>query len=578
MVDLHPIEDEQSHSEESKDANAQMRALHHATLSLYTDLSVEGVLQRIVAAARTLTNARYAAVGISNSEEGLETFITDGMDDEEIERIPHPPQGLGLLGEMIRSQSSIRVPEIAEHPKSYGFPKGHPVMKSFLGVPIAAFGRPIGQIYLTDKQDAPEFTEQDQQMIELLAAQSGAAIVNAQLYQQVKESKGDLAQRNEELELINAIANAVSSTMELEPLLEAMLLRVSGLFGAGAGEIFLREEGRKRYRHAMHVGEAKEAFAGSERYRLGEGMVGLVAESGRPIWTTNLGEETRFLRPAVVEAGFNTLVSVPLVAKGQVVGVLNLAFQGQREISEREVGLLTAMGAGVGIAIENARLTRQARRVAVLEERERFGMDLHDGIIQSIYATGLTLDSLRLLLESSPEKVEGMLDQVIGSLNSVIRDIRSYILDLQPTRVRSIHLADALKELAREFKANTLIEVELKLEEQAIDLIERKKSSDLFLIAQEALANVAKHAEATRVWLNVRHVDDEVLLQVIDNGRGFDPEDHQRMLGHGLSNIEERANTIGGSWHIASSSGEGTTVTVRLVVEKEQQATEDLIA
>jgi len=190
MVDLHPIEDEQSHSEESKDANAQMRALHHATLSLYTDLSVEGVLQRIVAAARTLTNARYAAVGISNSEEGLETFITDGMDDEEIERIPHPPQGLGLLGEMIRSQSSIRVPEIAEHPKSYGFPKGHPVMKSFLGVPIAAFGRPIGQIYLTDKQDAPEFTEQDQQMIELLAAQSGAAIVNAQLYQQVKESKG----------------------------------------------------------------------------------------------------------------------------------------------------------------------------------------------------------------------------------------------------------------------------------------------------------------------------------------------------------------------------------------------------
>ncbi len=569
-MDPQPLQGEQTHTEVLKDADARMRALHHATLSLYSDLSMEGVLQRIVAAAKTLTDARYAAVGISNEEGGLENFITAGMEDEDIERIPHPPLGLGLLGEMIRTQSSIRIPEIAEHPSAFGFPDGHPVMHSFLGVPIEAFGQPIGQIYLTDKQDAQEFSEQDQQMIELLAAQSGAAIANARLYQQVKESKGELSQRNEELELINAIANAVSSTIELEPLLEAMLLRVSGLFGAGAGEIFLREEGRKRYRHAMHVGDAKEAFTGKKHYRLGEGVVGLVAESGRPIWTTNLEEETRFKRPEVVEAGFGTLVSVPLVGKGQVVGVLSLAFRGQRDISDREVGLLTAMGAGVGIAIENARLTRQARRVAVLEERERIGMDLHDGIIQSIYATGLTLDSLRLLLDSSPEQAKGVLDQVIDGLNSVIRDIRSYILDLQPTRVRSIQLANALQELVREFRANALVEVELRLEQDAIELLERKAASELFLIAQEALANIAKHAEATRAWLTVRHVEDEILLQVIDNGRGFNPEDHERMLGHGLSNIEERAKAIGGSCHITSSPGQGTTVTVRLAAEKDK--------
>lgn len=569
-MDILPLEGEQTHNEVLKDADARMRALHHATLSLYSDLSLEGVLQRIVAAAKALTGASYAAVGISNAEDGLEAFITAGMEDDDIERIAHPPQGLGLLGEMIRTHTSIRLPEIADHPNALGFPAGHPVMHSFLGVPIAAFGKPIGQIYLTDKQDAPEFDDQDQQLIELLAAQSGAAIANARLYQQVKESTGELAQRNEELELINAIANAVSSTMELEPLLEAMLLRVSGLFGAAAGEIFLREEGRKRYQHAMHVGEAREAFVVDKHYRLGEGLVGLVAESGSPILTTNLGEETRFERPAVLAAGFSTLVSVPLVGKGQVVGVLNLAFRGQRQISDREVGLLTAMGAGVGIAVENARLTRQARRVAVLEERERIGMDLHDGIIQSIYATGLTLDSLRLLLESSPERAKDMLDRVIDGLNSVIRDIRSYILDLQPTRVRSIQLADALQELAREFRANTLIDLELKLEEDAISLLEGRMASELFLIAQEALANVSKHAEATRVWLNVRHVEDEILMQVIDNGRGFNPEIKKRMLGHGLSNIEERANAIGGSWHIASGPGQGTTVTVRLTLEREQ--------
>jgi two-component system sensor histidine kinase DevS len=571
MVDPNSHEVGQPKDVVLEDADACMQALHHATLSLYSDLSLEGVLQRIVSAAKALTNARYAAVGISNPEGELETFITEGMEAAEKDRIAHPPKGLGLLGEMLRTHTSIRIPKIADHPKSHGFPKGHPDMNSFLGVPIAAFGRPLGQIYLTDKQGAPEFSEQDQRLIELLAAQAGAAIANARLYRQVTESKIELAQRNEELELINAIANAVSSTMELEPLLEAMLLRVSGLFGAGAGEIFLREEGRNRYRHAMHVGEAKEAFTSVNRFRLGEGLVGHVAESGRPAWTTNLGADERFKRPAVVEAGFKTLVSVPLVGKGQVVGVLSLAFRGNREITDREVGLLSAMGAGVGIAIENARLTRQARRVAVLEERERIGMDLHDGIIQSIYATGLTLDSMRMLLDSSPARAQKVLQQVIDDLNSVIRDIRSYILDLQPTRVRSIQLADALQELGREFRANTLIELELKLEPDAVKLLGRKAASEMFLIAQEALANVAKHAGATRVWLTVRHVDDEVLLQVIDNGKGFEPEDGKRMLGHGLSNIEERARSIGGSWHIVSSPGQGTTVTVRLSADAEQQ-------
>jgi two-component system sensor histidine kinase DevS len=577
-VDHHPQQGAQPEFKNLTDADACMRALHRATLSLYTDLSLEGVLRRIVTAAKMLTQARFAAVGISNDDGKLETFIHLGMDDAEADRIAHPPEGLGLLGEMIRTQKSIRIPEITDHPSSYGFPDGHPKMRSFLGVPITAFGRPIGQIYLTDKQGAPEFSEQDEQLIELLAAQSGAAIANARLYQEVTEGRAELSQRNEELELINAIANAVSSTIELEPLLEAMLLRVSSLFGAGAGEIFLREEGRKKFRQAMHVGEAKQVFATNRIYHLGEGFVGLVAESGKPMWSNDLAGESRLMRPAVVEAGFNTLVSVPLIGKGRVVGVLNLAFRGPREISDREVGLLSAMGAGVGIAIEHARLSRQARRVAVLEERERIAMDLHDGIIQSIYATGLTLDSLRLLLAESPKKAETVLDQIIDGLNAVIRDIRSYILDLQPTRVKSINFKDAIHELAREFRANTMLDLELKLEDKAVDLLDRKTTSELFLIAQEALANVAKHAEATRVWLTVRNAGEELLLQVIDNGKGFNPEDHGRMMGHGLSNIEQRANSIGGNWHITSSPDEGTTVTVRLAIDKAPRPAEDLIA
>ena len=163
-------------------------------------------------------------------------------------------------------------------------------------------------------------------------------------------------------------------------------------------------------------------------------------------------------------------------------------------------------------------------------------------------------------------------------LNAVIRDIRSYILDLQPTRVRSIDLKVALQELGREFRANTLVDLELKLEDKAVALLDRKTTSELFLIAQEALANVAKHAEATRVWLTVRNVGDELLLQIIDNGRGFNPQDHGRMLGHGLSNIEQRANGIGGTWHITSSPGQGTTVTIRLAIDKAPRLAEERIA
>ena len=554
-------------SPEYSQLDSNMVALHRATLHLFTDLSLEGVLQRVVQAAQELSDARYAALGIPDADGGLETFLTTGITQAEIDAIEKHPQGEGLLGEMLRTGTSIRLGRIQEHPRSVGFPAGHPQMSSFLGVPIAAYGRPIGQIYLTDKQSAPEFSIQDQHLIEMLASHAAAAIENARLYQKVLESENELGDRNEELGLMFSLATAVGSSMDLDLLLEVMLDRVMNLFHAAAGEIFLLQEGEGVYQKAIHLGDSPEAFWEIERFRMGQGFIGQVAQTGNLRWTTQLSEEVDFLRRSVVEQGFETLVCAPLMAPGKVTGVLSLAFKRNRPIEDREIGLLGAVGAGVGVAVENARLYRQARRVAVLEERERIGMDLHDGIIQSIYAIGLTLDYTRLQVNDDSPEASERLEQAISGLNAVIRDLRSYILDLQPARIQTDDLEVALSRLVKEFRANTLVDAELKLEDKAIAYFSDQNASDLFMIAQEALANTAKHARSSRVLITLRFAtDDSIALQVIDNGEGFESESEPELLGHGLSNMSERARTLGGHLSVDSGPGEGTTITIRIPV------------
>ncbi|HHH82868.1 MAG TPA: GAF domain-containing protein [Chloroflexi bacterium] len=552
-------------AEETEKLRTDMVALHRATLSLFSDLSLEGVLRRVIHAARDLVNARYAALGIPDDQGRLETFITLGMTREEMERIPHQPRGEGLLGEMLRTGKSIRIPEISEHPKSVGFPPGHPEMHSFLGVPISAYGKLLGQIYLTDKQDAPAFTLEDQQLIEMLAAHAAAAIENARLYQKVLASEEELSRRNQELGLMYSLATAAGMPLDLDRLLADMLERVRSLFRARAGEIYLMQEAEGTYYRALHLGDSVPSFWTRKQFRLGEGLVGEVAKVGKPRWIEEIGSDTPFIAQPLIGNGLQTLVCVPLSAAGKVVGVLCLAFREKRRPVERDVGLLGAVGAGVGIAVENARLYRQAQRLAILEERERIGMDLHDGIIQSIYAVGLTLDYARLTVGEQIPEARQRLDQAIESLNQVIRDLRSYILDLQPSKIRTQNIEKALHVLVQEFKANTLVDADLRVEAEAAAKLLDHKASELLHIAQEALANAAKHAQASRVLVSLRQSEPETItLQVIDNGRGFDVDREPELIGHGLSNMAERARQIQGEFLIVSSPGQGTTVTVRL--------------
>jgi signal transduction histidine kinase len=544
-----------------------LRALHRATLSLYADLSLERVLERIVRAAMDLANARYAALGIPDGSGGLKNFIYLGVTRDQAAGMPHQPLGRGLLGEMLRLGRSIRVPEIRDHPQSIGFPPRHPEMHSFLGVPIAAYGRSLGQIYLADKLDAPAFDEQDQRLIEMLAAHAAAAIENARLHHQVVASEEQLSQRTEELQLMNTMATEVSSPLELESLLRATLAMAMELFGAQSGEVFLRDEERGDYSRVVFEGEAEQAFWEIDRFKPGQGFIGLVAQTRKASWTSHLREDPSFLRQAVLDAGFETLVCTPLMAHEEVLGVLSLAFKGERPLDERELGLLQALGAGVGVALDNARLSRQARRVAILEERDRIGMELHDGIIQSLYAVGLNLDYAQLQAQEEPEEIRPRLNRAIEGLNAVIRDIRSYILDLKPTQASLEDMPRALERLVGEFKTNTRMLADLQVEPQVANSLQAPSRSAFFHITQEALANVAKHSGASRVWVNLRRSGEDVVLQVIDNGRGFDPENAPDRLGHGLSNMRERAHRAGGQLELATQPGDGTTLTVRVPVQ-----------
>jgi len=538
----------------------RLSALHRASLELVGDLSLEIVLERIAKLARELANARYAALGVLDENGELDRFIPIGMDEEEIDLIPHPPVGIGLFGAMLEEHKTIRISEISADSRSVGFPPGHPEMHSFLGVPIYSGKRKLGQIYLTDKVGEIEFSEEDERVLETLAAYAAVAINNARLYEESLQRDKELSQRNEDLNLLYEIATSLTESLDLDEILNKTLEIEITHLNVEAGEIFLREDGEKDLHLALHRGEFTEAFSYLDRFKLGEGFIGMVAASGKTMVSNNLSEEMRYLRPAVLEAGFQCIACIPLLAGSKVIGVMSAAISHDHHLTERELNLLNALGIWAGINIENARLNRQARRLAVLEERERIGMDLHDGIIQSIYGVGLTLDYARMALAEDTELARAKIEESISSLNDTIRDIRAYILDLRPRQFYGEDLIQGLQRLVDEFQANCTARAVLVAPDDGLVDFPPQNSTALFHIAQEALANVAKHARAQRAEVHFWMAKDRVLLEISDDGEGFDLRKMSVTLGHGLSNMHARARKVGGDLEITSAPGDGTTV------------------
>ena len=539
----------------------RLLALHRASLDLVRDISLESLLKRIATLACEQARARYAAVGVLGVNGELEQFITIGMSQAELARMAHPPVGRGLIGVLMRSKTPLRVPDITADPRSAGFPAHHPAMKSLLGVPIRLGNEALGQIYLTDKTNGEDFSDADQLIIEMLASYAAVAISNARLYRELIQRDRVLTRRNENLALLNTMASTMSTSDDIDLIVRQSLGQLLSYLRLEVGEVFLRREDSELLQMVHHQGMLIDRLWKKDQVLIGEDIVGATARDNQPRLFTLPDKKLTALNPAVADTCLRHLACMPLTGRRGTLGVLIVATCHNQPLDELETQYLATISAWLGTAIENLRLNVQGKRLAILEERERIGMDLHDGIIQSIYAVGLTLEHARLLLNEDIDGAHQRIDQAIADLNSTIRDIRAYILDLRPRQLHDEDLMQGIQRLVNEFKANTLIPVSLQGPTDGFPGMTDGEALAIFHITQEALANIAKHARAKKVELVIWKTSDRVLLEVHDDGRGFDPSSVRLAIGHGVSNMQTRARNAGGDVEIYSEPGQGTTIT-----------------
>lgn len=543
-------------------------ALHEASLDLIRETSLKTLLERIAESARQQVPSRFAVVGVRNENGALEVFIPGEENTGNNFRSSTGSIHEELLNELLHSKTAIRIPGEARDGKKTNFQIRHPQIKSFLAVPIRLEADNLGLIYLTDRLDG-DFSSDDQHILEMLAAYAAVAITNSRLYSELLQHDQTLTQRNENMALLNQLAVTLASSSDIDQILENALSQVMGFLNLELGEIFLRQEDSSTLRLVTHHGTLVKNIWNSDSAQIGQGIIGTIAKTGQAQFLEFPLDEESGLNPEMEEKGVQQVACFPLVGRKGPVGVICVASCQISPLDDLEKQLLSAISAWVGTAIENARLSLQGRRLAILEERERIGMDLHDGIIQSIYAVGLALEHSRMLLKEEPDQAGMSIDRAINDLNSAIRDIRAYILDLRPRHLRNENLMQGVQRLVHEFRANTLMDVNLQgPPDSEINSLSESNAVALFHICQEALANIAKHARARHTDVVIWTTRDRVLLEVHDDGRGFDPETVKSSIGHGLSNMRTRAHNVGGEVDLTSEPGQGTNVLAWVPFEK----------
>jgi two-component system sensor histidine kinase DevS len=545
-----------------KDLEEQIGSLYQATKDLVGDFSLETLLSRIVRLAQAQVEAEYAALAIRDENGKVTQFIHSGMSEEELHLMPHPPQGKGLLGELQQKHEVIRIPNISEDPRSAGFPPYHPEMTSMLGVPISTGEKILGQIYLTNKISGSEFTLDDERLMKTLAAYAAVAITNTQLTNDIIERDKTVKQHYEDLSLIHDLAQGIASSWDIKEIMSLTLKYVLQYLEIETGEIFLRDRGARELRLSLLRGDDFEAFYTKNVYHIGDGIVGKAAGLNKTLVVYNLDTDPRVMRPALAKAGYTCQAVIPLQATREVVGVMTLSSKKVRVFTVRELDMLTTIGMWAGTAIQNALLQQQTKHLAVLEERERIGMDLHDGVIQSLYSLGLTLDYVKAVLDEDPKEVQEKLDYATSSINSTIMDIRAYISDLRPRQMQeSKSFKENLDLLLEELEKLAKVKTSLKDETTTpLDISDSSRLA-LFHIAQESISNTARHAQAKQMDLRLWEEDGRIYLEISDDGQGFNIDKTTANLGHGLANMQRRSRKAGGGLEIDSSPGKGTRVT-----------------
>jgi signal transduction histidine kinase len=546
----------------------RLRRLLDVGRSLISELEPEIVLQRLLEAARDVTGARYAAIGVlDESREALERFLTVGIDEETHRQIGDLPRGRGVLGVLISDPQPLRLADVNAHPRSYGFPLAHPPMTTFLGVPLMIEGEAWGNLYLTEKAEG-EFTEEDEEAAIVLAGWAGIAIANARLYRTVRERRDELERTIRGLETTTEISRALGGVTDLDRVLELVVKRSRALLQARAAEIALVDD--DEFVIAAVAGEGVEGVQGV-RIPIAGSLAAAAFRTGRSQRFARIPEHTFAAR----EMGARTAIVTPMLFRNRPVGFLVVMDRiGEEAFGDDDERLLQAFAASAATAVATAQsATDEAlRRSIEASEAERgyWARELHDETLQQLAGLRVLLSGARR--SGDPERIHAALGDAIELITDSIAALRALITDLRPAALDELGLEAALKTLVARVAQQSGLEIDLSVElgDERAGRHDKDIESAGYRLVQEALTNVVKHAAATRVDVRVSDDSDHLEIAVADDGRGFDPEGASS--GFGIVGMRERVALVRGTLDIDSTPGEGATIRARIPSRRREPA------
>ena len=548
----------------------RLQRLIEAGRSLVSELDLEVLLERLLEVAAEITAAEFVALGILDpTKTNLERFVTRGIDQEGHRRIGDLPRGRGVLGLLITDPQPIRLSNVGSHPESYGFPPGHPVMKTFLGVPVRIRGEVYGNLYLTEKAGGRDFTDDDEASIVILADWAAIAIDNARLYTSAEERRKDLERAVRGLEVTTAIARAVGGETDIERVLELIVKRARALVHARGLTIMLAEGDELVV--AATAGAIDEVLRGKRVP--GQGTVANeVIHSGRP---TRITRETvrSTVATALLGIEFEAALVVPLEFRGRGIGVLTAIdrVDDGPQFNREDEDLMLSFAASAATAVHTARSVGEERLRLAIEgaelERQRWARELHDETLQGLGSLQLLLSSA--LRQPDAERREEAVRSTLEHVSREIDNLRNLIPELRPAELDELGLESALESLAHRREEQSGMKVVLDIELGNGDAgaprrLDAPTENTLYRLVQEALSNAAKHAHADRADVRLSAVPGAVDLVVADNGRGFDPR--ADTSGFGLLGMRERVELGRGTFELDSAPDSGTTLHVVLPV------------
>jgi signal transduction histidine kinase len=526
-------------------------ALLEAVVAVGQNLDLEVLLRRVVEASVTLVGARYGALGVVGEGDRLVEFIPVGMDEADIARIGHWPEGRGLLGLLIKDPQPVRLADISAHAESSGFPAGHPPMASFLGVPLRVRDDVYGSLYLTGKQDGGEFDEEDEALVVALASAAGVAIDNARLYEEARRQEHWLRASGE----VTRRLLSGTPTPEVLDLVTEQALEMSG---ADLVALALPTADGQRLLNTHAAGEGADRARGLV-LPASASLSGAILVSGEAVVLENFSKDERVNPAAREHMPLGPAILVPMGAPGNVRGVLTVGRNpGSLPLPPSAADMVGTFAAQAGIALELAEHRDDAERLAVLQDRDRIARDLHDLVIQRLYATGMSLQgALPMIAHTEPvDRVSGAVD----SLDETIREIRSAIFSLQSSSApKPSGLRARVLEVVEEMTAPLGFAPSLRLMGPLDEEVSGEAGEQLLGALREALSNVARHAAASKAEVIV-DVGPDLRLRVSDNGRGLGGSSRRS----GLANLSERAGQLGGELVLGTGGDGGTELEWRV--------------